>query len=96
MGLSGVSFISFIIIITIITFINNIVINELNCYNKIAIKDMNMLKIFTLGTRFSDFIHKIQQDNTPKQMYITNTEKSNVSFNFDNTLEALSNQLIGK
>jgi len=55
---------------------------------------MNLLKIFTLGTRFSDFVHKIQQENTPKSMYISNTEKSNVSFDF-NTLDILRNQSIG-
>jgi len=53
-----------------------------------------MLKIFTLGTRFSDLVHKIQQEDTPKKVYISNVEKSNIPLDF-NTLDILTNQSIG-
>ncbi|OUM62115.1 hypothetical protein PIROE2DRAFT_62115, partial [Piromyces sp. E2] len=55
--------------------------------------DLNMLKIFTLGTRFSDLVHKIQQEDTPKKLYISNVEKPNIPLDF-NTLDILTNQSI--
>eukprot|EP00833_Pecoramyces_ruminatium_P000413 jgi/Orpsp1_1/1174445/evm.model.c7180000050129.1 len=55
--------------------------------------DMNMLKIFTLGTRFSDLVHKIQQEDTLKKLYISSSERENVSLNF-NALETLTNQSV--
>jgi len=55
--------------------------------------DMNMLKIFTLGTRFSDFVHKIQQENLQKKLYISNSNKTDIPLNF-NTIETLTNQSV--
>jgi len=54
-----------------------------------------MLKIFTLGTRFSDFVHKIQQENLQKKLYISNSNKTDIPLNF-NTIETLTNQSVGK